>query len=84
MINEKKAPLVFCSLAVLTSLLMLKTTAQSTNTAALITRKAVECDNLANFYETYQANVNSGFKVLDALEAQNQLIRKQDSVSCYA
>ena len=59
---------------------MLMTTAQST----CPTTRDSECNSeLPMYFATYNASVCKGFKVLDALEAQNQLIRKQDSVSCY-
>ena len=68
-----KALLSFYSLAVLISLLMLKTTAQSTS-ATLTRDRQADCNNRDNFYATYEENVIPGFKVLDALEAQRKLI----------
>ena len=68
-----KGTLLFYSLAVLTSPLLLKTTAQSTS-ATLTRDRQADCNNRDNFYATYEENVIPGFKVLDALEAQRKLI----------
>ena len=80
MMTKRQLPLSinFIPVTVLASILLFSTTVQICQ--ALIRKPVEDCTNKQSYFDSYETNISLGFKVLDAVKAQNELLRSE--VSC--
>ena len=82
MMTKRQLPLSinFIPVTVLASILLFSATVQISSSQATFRNPGSDCTNKQSYFDSYEANISPGFKVLDAVKAQNELLRSV--VSC--
>ena len=75
MMTKRQLPL---SVRILVSILLFSTIVQIS--WALTRHSGNDCTLKQSYFDSYESNISPGFKVLDAVKAQNELLRS--GVSC--